>query len=174
MSILQVFIEIVFNFFRLVYLSMAITFCRVNLYSLHYLIFKDCVRFPPIIFSFSILKNKQLPHVRNQLNTCGCSSENTWEDKKEKINRQIQNYREVILQFVTIGRICRFNMWLSTLNKNTTSAADLRLMNRRPVLPLSSSATLQSVSGICGRWRSLKKSWLVPSNNGSLGAWPWN
>lgn len=34
-----------------------------------------------------------------------------------------------------------------------------------------SSVCLQSISQICGQWRSLKKGlWLVPLNNGSLGA----
>lgn len=67
--------------------------------------------------------------------------------KGKKINRQTHNYREVIMQFVTIQMICKFNVWFSTLkNKNTTSAD--RLMNRQSVFPLSSSVCLQSVSRV--------------------------
>lgn len=93
-------------------------------------------------------------------------------DKKEEaITDKLIITRKLLCNLSQFKWFAKFNMWISTLKHKNTVFADVRLMNSRSVFPLSSSVCLQSVSRICGQQRSLKKElWLVPLNNGSLGA----
>lgn len=113
-----------------------------------------------------------LSHVRNQLNTWGFSLKNTWQDtetkKEEIITDKLIITRKSLCNLSQFKQFAKFNVWISTLKNKKTTCADTRLMNSQSVSPLCLSECLQSVSG---QWRSLKKElWLVPLNNGSLGA----
>lgn len=72
---------------------------------IHNQIFEDLSRFPPVIRSFSTMKNKHPPpHVRNQLNSGRASLRK--KGNMRAISRKAHNYTEVIVQSVAVAMPC--------------------------------------------------------------------